>query len=261
VKKRTRKSIVLFAIVFAIILAAGAFIQFVPIGYCMSIRFRNFTEPEHNLFINNSYSYVAVNESGGFITKDDIPVIVDEAKSRVAGLFGGELLSNPVIIISDDESTFNKTGEAITWTIALHKVFNFISISNNRLSVNIMAHEITHAELAYRVLIGKPFRTIDSFLPIWFNEGLSLIPDDRVMFDRETWEKRTDNGAKIDIDVTKLTRADFQGDNGFITQEYALFARNEVLSWLNESSEDSIMRLIDSVRTGKDFQEIYSIGI
>ena len=229
-----KRYIIALSGLFAIIIAGLYFFQFSPFGYCITIRVRDFAEIDNNVFVNNSYSHITVNDNGEYTTKDDIPVIVNEARNRVSELFGGEILSDPVIIVSDNPKTYSITGEAITWSLSLHKVFSYISISHSNLSIDIVAHELTHAELAYRILNGKPFRIIDSFIPIWFNEGLASISDNRSIFSKETWNIRTDNGTNTDIDVTKLTRADFHAGNanGFIAQEYALFARNEVLSWL-----------------------------
>ena len=259
-----KRYIVLLILLIVVIVTVVIFIQFTPYGYCKTIRFRGFTEVEHNIFINNSYSHVTADENGNLITKADIPAIVGEARDRVSAMFGGELLSDPVLIFSDDPNTFRRSGKNRVWTMNLHRVFTYISLSHEFVSVDVVAHEITHAELHHRILDGKSFRRISDFIPIWFDEGLASINDHRRIFDRETWEIRTNNGTTIDIDVTMLTRADFQGThvddpffNSLIIQEFFLFARHEVLSWFDESGTDGLLQLIDGVRAGKDFYELY----
>jgi hypothetical protein len=265
--KRKKRLIILIAIPLAIIIAGVIFFQFTNIGYCMTVRFRDFTEVEHNIFVNNTFSYNVEYTTGEIINIDVIPEIVSEARKRVAELFGGELLSDPVIIISDDSRTYRISGDRHTYTgVLFGKVFSYISLSHSYVRVDFLAHELTHTELHYRLLSGKMFRfNVDRYVPIWFDEGLASIPDHRRIFDDETWNIRTDNGTNIDVDVTALTRADFRGMhvddpffNALIIQEFFLFSRHEILSWLEENGTGGLLQLIDGIREGEDFHNLYN---
>jgi len=265
--KRKKRLIILTAIPFAIIIAVTVFFQFTNIGYCMTIRFRNFTEVERNIFLNSDFEYSVEYTTGEVINWDVIPEIVSEARNRVVELFGGELLSDPVIIISDDSRTYRISGDRHTYTGALFgRVHSYISLSHSYARVDVLAHELTHAELHYRLLNGKMFRfSVDRYVPIWFDEGLASIPDHRRIFDKDTWNTRTDNGTSIDIDVTALTRADFRGThvndpffNALIIQEFFLFSRHYVMSWLEENGAEGLLLLIDGVRAGEDFHDLFN---
>ncbi|MCL2221461.1 MAG: hypothetical protein FWC20_04835 [Oscillospiraceae bacterium] len=43
--------------------------------------------------------------------KDDVPTLISEARNRVEILFGGELQSDPIFIISDNPATIRRTGD------------------------------------------------------------------------------------------------------------------------------------------------------
>ena len=262
--KRKVKRIIFIVAPLSIIVACAAFFQFTPFGYSMTIRLRSFTEVEHNIFINNTFSWVTEHDSGDLVGKEGVLRIINESRNRVSELFGGELLSDPIIIISDNPNTFRITGDANTWTMNFHRVFIYISISFRNLNVDIMAHEIAHAELEYRVLRDKPFRRIDSFIPIWFNEGLASVPDYRDFMNEESLRRRLTYGGADAHDVTQLTRADFHDrrarDNlhfAFLVGDYFLLSRHKVLSWLEENGSDGLLRLIDGVRAGEDFNELF----
>ena len=260
VKKKIKKwHIVIFGIISLLIVAGVVFFQFTPIGYCMSVKYRNFTEVEHNIYVDKPFPYVTVNGHGDLLNIDDngITTIVKEARNRVSDFFGGKLQSDPVIIISD-YMDFH-----ITYTVSLHKLFIYIAISHKYLNVDILAHEITHAELHYRVLNGKPFRSERAFIPLWFDEGLASINDYRKVMSEETWELKSDTTKAKD--ATKFTRADLYGKfsddeffNALIINENFLLCRHEVKKWIDKNGINALLRLIDGVRNGKDFETLYN---
>ena len=251
------------AIIFLIIIAGAVFFQYTPIGYCMSIQCRDFTETEHNIYIDNDYAYVTVNENHEFISKDNAATIINEAKSRVSDFFGGELQCDPVIIISDNSDIIRKIGDRNAYTFTLHRLFSYIAISHEYLNVDIIAHEITHAELYCRIMNGRPFQFVIP-VPIWFNEGLASINDYSAKMSEETWKQKTDNGTKV-RDITKFTKADFSGKsvndemaNAFIVQENYLMCKHEVKAWLDDNGINALLSLIDGIRDGMDFEALYN---
>lgn len=253
------RSIILIAVVAMIIVVGVAsiiFFQFTNIGFCMTIRLRNFTEVEHHIFINNN----------GSICENEAIEAVNEARHRVADLFGEELQSDPVIIFSDNPRTYRRTGEATVYTFTLHRVFSYISISHRNLNADIIAHEITHAELHFRLINGRMFRFenyIRNTIPLWFDEGLSSIPDHREMFSREVWERKIVHAGYV-ADVTMFPATEFRDDRAMDSPLFALhitnnflLARHEVMAWIEYNGTEGLLRLIDAVRDGADFAEIY----
>jgi len=264
VKKKIKKwQIILLAITSAIIIAGVIFFQFTPVGYCMAIRFRDFTEVENNIFIHNDYIHVTENDRNELVGKDGIPALIDEARSRVADLFGGELHSDPVFVISDNRDIIRKIGDRHTYSFTLHRVYSYIILSHRFVNVDIIAHEITHTELYYRVMNGRPFRFMDNVIPVWFNEGLASISDYRDIMSEDEYLRRKENGLFIS-EVTSLTRADFRKNhvndstiNALVIQEFYLMSKFEVKAWLDKNGVEGLLLLIDGIRAGKDFHDLY----
>lgn len=84
---------------------------------------------------------------------------------------------------------------ALTNTTVLFGAHSYVVISPNGLDVDVTAHELTHAELHYRLYDGKILpKTI---LPIWFDEGVATQNDYRERYNEIAWLKVTDNGLKL----------------------------------------------------------------
>ena len=254
--KVKRRYIILLSLLLLVVTFGIVFFQFTPIGYCMTVQFRDFTEVEHNIYIDNEYSYVTVNENNELIDKDNVPSLINEAKSRVRAFFG-ELQSDPVFIISDKSDKYSKTGSGIAYTFTLFRVHSYIAISHTHLNVDVIAHEITHAELHYRVTEGKLFQVGNDYgIPVWFNEGLAGINDHREFLSDEAMNRKIEIGFEF-FDVTQLSRADFIDVNSFLSQENYLMCTHVVKTWVDVNGIDALLLLIDGVRSGDDFFELY----
>ena len=66
---------------------------------------------------------------------------------------------------------------------------NYISVSDEYLNIDIIAHELTHAELHTRLNM-KALKSI----PTWFDEGLATQNDYREQYGLDAWIEQTDNG-------------------------------------------------------------------
>lgn len=85
-------------------------------------------------------------ENGWNKDKEQLLAIVNEAKQRV-NIFFGEVKSSPIIIICDNNKKIERLGrDHNTLTIMMNGVNSYISLSSEFLSVDILAHEMTHAQ-------------------------------------------------------------------------------------------------------------------
>ena len=163
-KSKKRYIVLCAAIVFLSIIAFG-FIQFIPVGYRMTISLHGFNENTRNIYINENY------ES----STEEAVSIINEAKERVAKYFD-EIESNPVIIVCDDKAKLKRLGgDHDTTTFAIFTVFSYMAISSEYLNVDVIAHELTHAETHHRAYKGKLLFQFS--LPTWFDEGIALQND------------------------------------------------------------------------------------
>lgn len=245
-KKRKLKKRFLIPVIIIVLLLIAAlyYFQFSAFGYRMSVPFRNFTEIRKNVYVDNGYSG----------DMDEVKSIVDEATARVSD-FWGDVQSSPVIIISDTEKTISKLGgDHDTQTAVFFKAYSYISLSDEFLNVDILAHELTHAELHDRIYKGK---LIPTKVPIWFDEGIATQNDYREQYDDDEWIEKTDNGSKV-IPLDKIDQADefYAGDVDTIRLHY-IVSRHEVKQWLKTNGMDSLDKLIEGVNKGENFTELY----
>lgn len=129
---------------------AVIYFQFTSLGYRMTVPYRDFTEIQKNVYVENDYS--------GDI--DEVKSLVDEAGNRVFE-FWGNIESTPTVIISDNAETLAKLGgDHDTSTAIIFRAYSYISVSDEYLNVDILAHEMTHAELHARLYKGKLPQTL-----------------------------------------------------------------------------------------------------
>lgn len=252
-KKEHSKAPVIIAVVFAalfVIISALCifFFQFTEIGYRMSVTFRpSFEKIDDNVYVNK----LDDNE------KDEIPLMtgtIDEAKKRVGDSFGElESESNTVIILCDDENTLKKLGgDHDTKTVFFPSLGNYISVSPDYFNTDVLAHEITHAELHTRLNAAALKK-----LPTWFDEGLAMQNDNRKRYSESAWEELTDNGENV-IDLRDMDTPDeFYSGGEDDTRPRYICAKHEVGKWMERHGREGLLELIDKLNSGEDFYTVY----
>ena len=237
---------VIFSLILLIVAAVVWFFAFNPTGYRMSVSHRaSFEKISDNVYINRNYTG----------SRDAITQLIDEAKSRVADFFGSLTCQDyTVMIICDDEKLLAKLGgDHDTHHATLFPVKrSYVSVSTEYLTGDVLAHEVTHAEL-YERLSGKAFRR----LPTWFNEGIALQNDYREQYGPEAWAEQTDNGKNIVAHEDMDTAAEFYSGTKEDRRFRYLNAKHDIAEWLEKHGLQGFMALIDSLNGGEDFSAAY----
>ncbi len=244
-KKKKVILIVLFSLILLIAVAAVYFFQFNPTGYRMSISSRSsFDKISHNVYVNRNYSG----------NRAEITELIDEAKTRDTVFFGSlTCLDHTVIIICDDEKLLAKLGGDHDTQIILFPVKrSYISISAEYLTVDVLAHELTHAEL-YERLSVRAHRQ----LPTWFNEGIALQNDYREQYGPDAWVEQTDNGRNIVAHVDMDTAVEFYSGTKEDRRFRYLNAKHDVSEWLESHGLQGLLDMIGMLNDGEDFSIAY----
>lgn len=107
----------------------------------------------------------------------ELSQIVDSARQRLTGVYG-KPIAKPWILITSDAETTRKWGANETG--AMHRMpwCSCIIIGPNGQNVDVIAHELLHAEIQKRVGLWRFLREI----PVWFDEGTALTLDYREPF-------------------------------------------------------------------------------
>ena len=246
--KTKKKKIILcccISLILLLLLAAVCFFQFTPLGYRMTVPYRSsFEKAADHIYVNKNYS--------GDI-KEAIQ-LTEEALERDRAFFG-ELqcteTNTTFIIICDDDKLLSKLGgDHDTQTSYAKK--NYISVSDEYLNIDIIAHEFTHAELHTRLNM-KALKSI----PTWFDEGLATQNDYRKQYGLDAWIEQTDNGKNTvpleDMDTGSEFYADPVEDRRF----YYLNAKHEVSEWMEIHGQKGLLELFDNLNNGEDFNAAY----
>lgn len=159
--------------------------------------------------------------------------------------------SSPVFIYCEQETDFKKYSinpgaPAVTYC----KLGEHIVLSREGIDIDVIAHEISHAELYDRV--GFYIWTFK--LPDWFKHGLAMQNDYRNYFSVDTLRARTDNFKTIpDITNLKTSAQFYSGTTDQIMLRY-MAAKYVINKWY---TRDKLDRLLSDLRSGKSFDESF----
>ena len=243
VKKKKILICCCISLILLLLLAAVYIFQFTGLGYRMTVPYRSsFEKAADNIYVNKNYS--------GNIK--EIIQLTEEALERDRAFFGElQCTDTTIIIFCDDDKLLSKLGgDHDTKTSYTKK--NYISVSDEYLNIDIIAHELTHAELHTRLNMNALKR-----IPTWFDEGLATQNDYREQYGLEAWIEQTDNGKNAlpleDMDTGSEFYADPVEDRRF---RY-LNAKHEVSVWMDTHQQKGLLELLDKLNNGEEFDTAY----
>lgn len=239
-----KKKVLIAASIIILIILSIAFINFRGQINCILIGWSNYNQIEKNIYVEASLA----NEKSEVIIENTI-----KAKERVAELFG-DFTADPVIIICKDIDSGKKFGMKNNTGIT-HKTMigTFIVLGKEGLNTDVIAHELAHSELAYRVGWVKGLK-----IPIWFDDGLATQVDNRPQYSEDEWIRRTENGKKA-IKMSELDSVNqfYVSDLDTRRFHYTL-AKHELKRWISIVHQKGLLELIELVKKGKDLYFEYN---
>ncbi|TAE44861.1 MAG: hypothetical protein EAZ06_07095 [Cytophagales bacterium] len=219
---------------------------------CYWISQSNFIEAGKNVYVSP------------LIPKKLIPVIqkkLKEATIRVKSFWGNKE-AEPIIVFCANQNEFTYYGSqkndvpALTHMTAMGA---FIVVQLDGISVDILAHELTHAELLAR--LGWFVKSNE--IPTWFDEGLALQLDFRYpfnTFERPSLQDYEDECRKytVNLPITEYKTAQKFYGQGVSTHINYLFAGKEIRKWMHYHQEQKgLLWLISQLKKGKKFEIVY----
>lgn len=238
---------VVISILLLITAAALYFFQFTCYGYLMLLPCR--------LSVISIADGVYMNKNNT-MSKEEILELIGQARDRVQAFYGDlQYEKETVIFICDDEKIIKRTGSGKdTCTFLFPQKKHYIVISNEYFNLDILSHEMTHAELHTRLT-----KNALENIPTWFDEGIAVQNDYREQYGKEAWIKQTDNGkntvALEDMDAPSEFYAGTADDRRF---RY-LNAKHELTGWMETHQQEGLLELFDRLNNGEDFDTAYGL--
>ena len=158
-----------------------------------------------------------------------------------------------IFIICDDDKLTRKLGED-HGTVILYfpSETYYICISDEYLELDILAHEITHAELHTRLSAEAQKR-----IPTWFDEGIALQNDYREKYSEAQWITQTDNGKNAVALEDMDTPSEFYAGEAEDRRFRYLNAKHELDVWMISHGQQGLLELLDRLNGGADFNTAY----
>jgi len=239
-KKVIRRTVLVFLIVIPIS-AFAHFIFFPQQTRSILIDYSGFKK-DGRLYFNSKTPQNSV---------DTVKLLMELASNRVAK-FWGQKTCNPKFIYCESEEDFQKYGSPYNVPALTHiKLGSYIVISNEGIDLDIIAHEISHAEFYERI----GFYNWSFKIPRWFDEGLVMQNDYRNYYSEDTLKLKSNNFKNLP-DVKKLKSGkqfNEEGSHEQIMLNY-MAAKHEVKNWYTKEKLD---KLIKDINSGKTFEEAF----
>jgi hypothetical protein len=182
---------------------------------------------------------------------DSVKNLIAQAATRVAD-FWGQKTCNPKFIYCDSDKDFTKFGSPFSVPALTHiKLGAYIVISNEGIDKDIIAHEMSHAELYERI----GFYNWTFKIPRWFDEGLAMQNDYRDYYSEDTLKFKSDNFTHLP-DVKQLRSGKQFNEEGTHNQVMLNYmtAKYVVKKWYTKEKLD---QLIKAINAGKTFDEAF----
>lgn len=214
------------------------------LGYMMTIKLHGYTEIESNVFLDKDYS--------GDYPK--LQGLLEQATERVTS-FWGALESKPVIILSESNDKLKRLGynaSPFTSMYLFHGARTYMIFSTANLDIDLLAHEMTHAEIYGRIYKDKWYNK--GLIPIWFNEGVAMQNDYRDKYNETAWEKVTNHGTIVKSLNSIDSVQSFYTDDSVINY---IIARHELQEWISRNGKATLIELIQKVNAGEEFDDLY----
>ena len=245
INSKYKKTVLFITIPIVLVAVVVLLLQFTRYGYLMTLPYRSaFTEIDEHVYINKDYAG----------DRQELMEMIGQAKDRVNNFFGGlSFQGNTIFIIYDDENLRRKIGEDHAAII-----FNFpsevryICVSDEYLELDILAHEITHAELHARLSAGA-----QKTIPTWFDEGIAMQNDYRERYSEAQWTQQTNNGENAVALEDMDTPSEFYAGEAEDRRFRYLNAKHELDVWMTSHGRQGLLELLDRLNGGADFNTAY----
>ncbi|MDY0282075.1 MAG: hypothetical protein RBR35_16105 [Salinivirgaceae bacterium] len=209
---------------------------------------------------------VFVNKDMPLVQRDNFSRMVTEARKMITDFYGS-ITSQPEILACSTEECFAGLGGGKPRGKNLGK--SKILLSPRGLTVPILTHEWSHAELRTRIDAKMDGVFSISSIPTWFDEGLAVVVSEEPGHSEKVWEKivAAEIAAPYIEDLVSLEEwnkavkqfGDADCAMGVPGKIYVVYATagHEVRKWYQRVGREGLLKLLDKVKSGENFQKSF----
>lgn len=184
-------------------------------------------------------------ESESVVDQQRYAQLTRDARLRIETTFG-PVESKPIILFFDHPGGYGPFRLNAYGSAASIGSRTCVMVGPKGQNVDVVAHELMHAEIHHRVGYLAYFFQI----PTWFNEGVAMQVDYRPQYSLSTHDAQ--NTAYV-RDLTASSNF-YKGDDLALTRNYAS-AKHEVASWLTKFGTTTLYSHLQRMRDRQSFAE------
>lgn len=240
--KKLRK-IIRICLIFIILIPVASFAHFIIFPQetrSILIDYSNFKKEGRIYYkVSNPHSKI-----------DSLKSLINQASIRINN-FWGQKTSNPKFIYCDNEDDFKKycvnpSAPAVTYL----KMGAVIVLRADEMNLDIIAHELSHAEFYERI----GFYKFNYKIPSWFKHGLAMQNDYRDYYSDNNLKAKSDNFKNLpDIKSIKSDRQFYAGSFEQMILNY-MTAKHEIKNWY---TKEKLNKFLTDINSGKTFDEAF----
>ncbi len=224
--------IIIFTLV-SILFVAGVFSKKHVVA-CETVQYSNYEEIAAGIFVSTELK-----------DKQQVLHNVLAGRNRVNSTFG-DMEALPKIVFVANKEEADKFGANTTATIHYYPLGTCIVYGPKGQSVDVIAHELTHAEVVHKVGFINYLQEI----PVWFNEGIALMVDYREPFLPGNIEL-----SQEQIDAVKELEFGYEFFNGKNIHENYLASRMAV----DKIDPSTLYEKLLLIRNGESFNNVFKL--
>ena len=241
------KNIKKYVLILLLFSTLGGSLLYSSIIKRMTIQFSDFIVISENIYVNAQMKKIEY---------EHIISLVHDAKQRIIDKFG-TFSSSPIIIFTSTSKIAKEYGTN-DFGSAIRLPWNqYVVFGPKGQNIDIVAHELLHAEIGHRLgYIITQFK-----LPVWIDEGIGMQVDYRKKYlidikslKSSEIDKVTSTGSSQIINVNPF----WSGGEEQVIKNYQI-SKALVAKILSQNSNKSLYLMLDKVKRGEKFKDVFSV--
>lgn len=169
------------------------------------------------------------------------------ARTRIGNTFGAPR-AQPVVLFFQDPDAFWPLQLNTYGSTSFLGTRTCVMVGPHGHNVDVVAHELMHAELAHRVGYWRRWTEV----PTWFDEGVAMQVDHRPRYDLTPAEA----ASAASVRNLETGHQFFVADDRTLTWHYAA-AKAEVAHWIATAGTSDLYERLEQVRSGVAFKDAF----